>query len=1351
MPKRVDIKSILIIGSGPIVIGQACEFDYAGTQACKALKDEGYRIILINSNPATIMTDAAFADATYIEPITEASLEKIIAKEKPDALLPTLGGQTALNCTLALSKAGILQKYNIEIIGASIQAIEVAENRNLFQELMKSIGLSVPHTTKVKHLEEAKSLLSKINLPVIIRPSFALGGNGAGIAETPEAFLNLCETAFAAAPCQEVMVDEALIGWKEFELEVIRDKKDNCIIVCGIENLDPLGIHTGDSITVAPIQTLTDKEYQTMRHAAFAVLRAVGVDTGGSNVQFAVHPQTGKMVVIEMNPRVSRSSALVSKASGYPIAKIAAKLAVGYTLNELQNDITGNQLPASFEPSLDYVVVKFPRFNFDKFPDTTVTRGPQMRSVGEVMAIGRTFEEALQKAMRSLEIGQDGFGNLYSQLNDAVLRKIIIESGPLQLWAIGEAFRRHTSVFEMYQLTHIDPWFLEKINDLIKIENTMLTKSMNDLTPQLLKKYKKCGFADSRIATLLKCSTEEITALRKQWKINPVYKHIDSCAGEFSTPTAYLYSTYEDFCESAPTSNKKMLIIGSGPNRIGQGIEFDYCCVQAAKALHHAGYETILVNCNPETVSTDYDIVDRLYCTPLTLEEVLEIISLEKPIGVFAQYGGQTPLQLAAGLAKTGIKLIGMDIASVQQTEDRYQFQQLLQQLELNQPKNHCVYNLRAGIKATNDIAFPVIVRPSFVIGGAAMAVANNTQQLTHQLKKVFTLHKEQPVLLEEFLQDAIEVDIDAITDGENVLILGLLEHIEAAGVHSGDSACITPPVHLTTDIQTKIKQQVYQIATHLKLQGVFNVQLAVQDKEIFIIEVNPRASRTLPFLCKATGLPLVEIATRCALGESLNNQGITAMPNLPYYCVKESVLPFGKFLGSVALGPEMKSTGEVMGIGNTPQEAYAKAQFAAGNPLPKSGYACIIAADFIKVSLAKILIRHGFKIITSLKDVSRDNCSLIIAINDGLDSQSRVKEALRYAIDNGICHTSTIHGAKALIDALEFYLTEAISISSLQERYQQIKCASNIAHHPTHLLTGEELTPQQIHHILAKALELKRERSSLKPRTDLQGCHLALLFDKPSLRTRFSFTIAMHELGGDVVESIENTRKQETPEDQACVLNGYCHAIMIRTFQDNVLEKMSRVAKIPIINGLSDLHHPCQILADLLTLNEIFGQLQGVTLCYVGDGNNILHSLLLMAPQMGVTIHYACPQNRGPNEAILQKSLARLNPNTGKIRSFTQPLEAVKHANAVYTDVWTSMGFEAHSEEHLFSNFQVNEHLMQNALPNAVFMHCLPMVRGKEVSETLPDQSCSVIFQQSENRLHVQKALLLSLMGKQV
>ncbi len=1335
MPKRTDIKSILIIGAGPIIIGQACEFDYAGTQALLALKAEGYRIILVNSNPATIMTDPTLADATYIEPITVEFLERIIAKEKPDALLPTLGGQTALNCTLALAKAGVLEKYKVEVIGATLKAIELAENRANFQKLMTHIGLDVPKAYEINSLTDAHTVIKNLTLPVLVRSSYTLGGGGAGIAHTETELLAICEQAFAEHACDTLMIDEALIGWKEYELEVIRDCKDNCIIVCGIENIDPLGVHTGDSITVAPIQTLTDKEYQVMRKAAFQVLRAVGVETGGSNVQFAVHPQTGRMVVIEMNPRVSRSSALASKASGYPIAKIAAKLAVGYSLDELSNDITAGKLPASFEPTLDYVVVKIPRFNFDKFPNHAANLGPQMFSVGEVMAIGSNFSQSLQKAMRSLELGFDGLSEIFTELDDAALTKIVASQSPTQLWAIAESFRRGFGMDEIYQSTHIDHWFLQAIKSLVDHEQVLKQMNVTELTFDIIKQYKQLGFSDTRLASLLNVPHEEISKIRAAFNIYPVYKRVDSCAGEFATLTAYLYSTYDDECEAQVTQNKKIMIIGSGPNRIGQGIEFDYCCVQAALALKAAGIETIMVNCNPETVSTDYDVVDRLYNSPLTIEDVLAIIALEKPAGVLVQFGGQTPLHLAEGLAHAGVNLLGLPLETIQQTEDRKKFQQLLSELQLQQPRNVCIHHLSEVDAAIDTIGFPMIVRPSFVIGGKAMAIAHDKTSLLAALKIAFAVDSKQPVLLEAFLQNAIELDVDAITDGKDVYVPALLQHIEAAGVHSGDSACITPPTDLSLKLQKEIVDQVKKIAQKIAIRGMFNVQLAVAQNNIYVLEVNPRASRTLPFLCKVTGLPLVQMATECILG--INKKLPREMSQTKYFSVKEAVFPFKKFTNSnINLGPEMKSTGESMGIGATANEAYAKAQIAAGNILPTKGFAIILSDIADYPALSTPLISTGFTVVSSYQPTDFKKFNLVIVINN----HEAHKPLLRYAIDHNICYATTHAAAHALVAAVNDYASKQYDVCSLQEHYSKTTAQK-------HLLTGEEFSAPQLLQLIDDAIQLKAERAEQNTRHHLQGQTLALLFDKPSLRTRFSFTIAMRELGGDVVESVSSTRKSETPEDHAQVLSGYCHGIMVRTHEDSELLRMSKVSRVPIINGLTNLHHPCQIFADLMTLKEVFHTLTGLTVCYVGDGNNILHSLLLLSPQLGINIHYACPEGRGPDAQILAQSKKR--SNKAQIVAFETPSQAVKDVDAVYTDVWTSMGFEAQADDALFANYQVNESLMQHAKQHAIFMHCLPMERGKEVNETLPDSRAAVIYQQSENRLHVQKALLLQLLSR--
>jgi carbamoyl-phosphate synthase large subunit len=1338
MPKRTDIKSILIIGAGPIVIGQACEFDYAGTQACKALKAAGYKIILVNSNPATIMTDPDLADVTYIEPINVDFITNIIARERPDALLPTLGGQTALNVTLALADAGVLEKYQVEIIGASLSAIKLAENRTLFRAAMQEINLAIPQALSIYSMQEAQTVAAKLQYPVLVRSSFALGGSGAGFAHDQTSFLQQCTQAFAVSPQQEITVDEALLGWKEYELEVVRDKNDNCIVVCGIENFDPLGIHTGDSIAVAPIQTLSDKEYQMMRQAAFTVLRKVGVETGGSNVQFAVHPQTGRMVVIEMNPRVSRSSALVSKASGFPIAKIAAKLAVGYTLDELKNDITGDQLPASFEPSLDYVVVKIPKFNVDKFPQQHTTRGAQMRSVGEVMAIGRTFAESLLKAMRSIEVNAK---NLLENIDQIGLETILTQAHPLQLWAIFAALQRGYTLENLIGLTHIDAWFLYQIQELVIAEKALQISALDKDT---LYFYKRLGFSDQQIAARCECSEAHIYALRKQWQIFPVYKRVDSCAGEFFTPSAYLYSTYETVSEIASSDKNKVIVIGSGANRIGQGIEFDYCCVHAAKALHALGYETIMLNCNPETVSTDVDVVDKLYCTPLTFEDVYAIIQAEAPLGVCVQFGGQTPLALAEKLAAAGVNLFGVDIEKIQRTEDRQAFQTLIKDLHLHQPKNVTANSVSAGLVAAQALNFPLIVRPSFVLGGSAMQIVQDEATLKLSLENIFNQHQANTVLIETFLSNATEVDVDAIADGKEVYICGVLEHVEPAGVHSGDSACIIPSVSLSAAIQEKIITQTKCIAQYLKLQGIFNIQFAVQNNEVYIIEVNPRASRTLPFLCKVTGLPLVEIALQCALGVPLAQLSIPAI-QLKHYYVKEAVLPFNKFPGaSVCLGPEMKSTGEVMGIGASPQEAYAKAQIASFNLLPETGNVWICADPQQQLhaqKFAKKLQALGFNVYFNLPQA----CVLVIALS-GVQPSAVVAEALQMAVEKKLCYTSTHNAAQQLIQALAIHQRREYHMQPLQNLHQQNQVSQTSHSALKHLFTGAEFSTAELHALLHFALQLKQDAQVKKSyQSALTGKQLALIFDKASLRTRFSFTRAMRDLGGDVIESISDTRKVEEPEDLARVLNGYCDALMVRTDKDEKLIKMQKVSRVPIINGLTDLHHPCQILADLLTLLEHFKDLSGLCVSYIGDGNNILHSLLLLAPRLGVSIHYCCPPGRQPDAEILLEAQQQLKDTNAHITAFNQPKLVVQGAHAVYTDVWTSMGF-TQVDENLFAGFQVNEALMQEALPNAIFMHCLPMERGKEVSTTLPDQPSSMIFAQSENRLHIQKAILLTL-----
>ncbi|MGE3919755.1 MAG: carbamoyl-phosphate synthase large subunit [Gammaproteobacteria bacterium] len=1322
MTKRTDIKTILIIGAGPIVIGQACEFDYAGTQACKALKSEGYKVVLINSNPATIMTDTELADATYIEPITIESLTQIIEIEKPQALLPTIGGQTALNCAMELANAGILKKYNVELIGANQDAIELAENRFLFQKKMLKIGLKVPKSLSIQNINEANKALDELKLPIMIRPSFTLGGTGCGIAYTKDEYERLIYKAFKMVPNQSVLLDEALIGWKEFELEVVRDKNDNCIVISGVENIDPLGVHTGDSITVAPIQTLTDKEYQHMRQAAFKILRAVGVDTGGCNVQFAIHPITGEMVVIEMNPRVSRSSALVSKATGFPIASVAAKLAVGYTLDELKNPITGDTLPSSFEPTLDYVAIKLPRFAFEKFPTAPTNRGPQMQSVGEVLAIGTTFAEALHKAMNSLEIKQEGLGNLFKSSDDKTLLTHLIQPSAYQLWAIIEAFRRNITIEKLYEYTLIDIWFLNQIKLLVDMEKAL---PQEKVTCELIQHYKQFGFTDISLATLINTSVESVAAMRYP----QVYHRIDSCAGEFPTSTAYLYSAYDSHCESNPTEKPKILIIGSGPNRIGQGIEFDYCCVQAANAIKEMGYETIMVNCNPETVSTDYDTVDRLYCSPLISEEILEIIKTEGPKGILVQFGGQTPLQLAHSLPSEKVNLLGVDMNSIIKTEDRMSFRDFLNTLSLKQPKNFIIHSTDEINKVVHDLEFPLIVRPSFVIGGAAMRIVTNEKALLTAVEKAFEHSSNHSVLIEEYIHNGIEIDIDALSDGENVFIPGIMEHIEPAGIHSGDSACITPAIHINKQIQEELIRQTKLIVLALNIHGVCNIQFAVKNNEIFIIEVNPRASRTLPFIAKATGLPLVQIATRCILGKSLSSQiPDLSLPLLNYYCVKEAVFPFSKFADvSPLLSPEMKATGEVMGIGSTPEEAFAKAQIAAGNAIPIKGNAWVYSEnEFMKNELTKL----GFTL------NHQEPADLIIAI-DIHHTDQNIMDKARFAVDNKICYVTTNEAAYMLFKTIAFLQKNRLNYGRpLQMLYQNIK----------HILTGEELNTKETLDLLQLALKLKKKRN-LNQDKPLQNKHLALLFDKASLRTRFSFTIAMRELGGDVIESLKDTRKNETPEDQAGVLSGYCHAIMMRTDSDETLERLAKASKIPVINGLSDLHHPCQTFADLLTLLETFGDLKGLTLSYVGDGNNILHSLLLLAPSLGVNIHYACPKTREPNHEILKNAMNKLNGQTGKILSFENPLDACKNADAVYTDVWTSMGFENTQAEHLFVGYQVDEKMMGQAKSNAIFMHCLPMERAKEVSASVADSKQSVIYQQSENRLHAQKALLMTVL----
>ncbi len=968
MAKRTDIKSILIIGAGPIVIGQACEFDYSGAQACKALREEGYRVILVNSNPATIMTDPEMADATYIEPVTWQVVEKIIAKERPDALLPTMGGQTALNCALDLDKHGVLKKYNVELIGASKHAIDKAEDRQKFKEAMTKIGLGSARSSMAHSLEEALQVQASIGYPAIIRPSFTMGGSGGGIAYNREEFVTICERGLEASPTKELLIEESLLGWKEYEMEVVRDTKDNCIIICSIENLDPMGVHTGDSITVAPAQTLTDKEYQIMRNASLAVLREIGVDTGGSNVQFAINPVDGRMIVIEMNPRVSRSSALASKATGFPIAKVAAKLAVGFTLDELKNEITGGATPASFEPSIDYVVTKIPRFAFEKFPQADSRLTTQMKSVGEVMAIGRTFQESFQKALRGLEVGVDGLDEKTLDIDE--IQKELGEPGPERIWYVGDAFRAGMTVAQVHDHSKIDHWFLVQIEDIIKREMALKGRHLADLDKDALFQLKRRGFSDSRLAGLLGTDQHAVRAYRQALNVRPVYKRVDTCAAEFATNTAYMYSTYEEECEAKPNDKKKIMVLGGGPNRIGQGIEFDYCCVHAAFAMREDGYETIMVNCNPETVSTDYDTSDRLYFEPLTLEDVLEVVAIEKPVGVIVQYGGQTPLKLARDLEKAGVPIIGTSPDAIDRAEDRERFQQMLKDLGLKQPPNRTARTPDEALRLAQEIGYPLVVRPSYVLGGRAMEIVQEQAQLERYMREAVKVSNESPVLLDRFLNDALEVDVDALCDGEEVIIGGIMEHVEQAGVHSGDSACSLPPYSLSKKLQDELRLQTVQMAKALGVVGLMNVQFAIQGETVYVLEVNPRASRTVPFVSKACGLQLAKIAARCMTGVKLKDQGVTKEIVPSYYSVKEAVFPFIKFPGvDTILGPEMKSTGEVMGIGSTFAEAFVKSQLGSGDVLPKGGKAFISVRREDRervVEIAQALANLGFQLLAT-------------------------------------------------------------------------------------------------------------------------------------------------------------------------------------------------------------------------------------------------------------------------------------------------------------------------------------------------------------------------------------------------
>ena len=996
MPKRQDIKSILIIGAGPIVIGQACEFDYSGAQACKALREEGFRVILVNSNPATIMTDPKMADATYIEPIEWKTVEKIIEKEKPDALLPTMGGQTALNCALDLDRHGVLEKHKVEMIGANKEAIDKAEDRELFRQAMLKIGLDMPKAAIAHTLEDALKVQEQVGFPTIIRPSFTMGGSGGGIAYNKEQFVEICLRGLDLSPTNELLIEESILGWKEFEMEVVRDNKDNCIIICSIENFDPMGVHTGDSITVAPAQTLTDKEYQVMRNASLMVLREIGVDTGGSNVQFAVNPDNGRLTIIEMNPRVSRSSALASKATGFPIAKVAAKLAVGYTLDELDNDITGGKTPASFEPSIDYVVTKIPRFAFEKFPQADDRLTTQMKSVGEVMAMGSTFQESLQKALRGLETDKSGLDPIVDiSIDDSKskIRSELLSAGAERIFYLADAFRMGMSVRNAFDLSKIDPWFLAQVEDLVLSENSIQGQDIKSIKSETIRELKQKGFSDKRLSEILKCSEAEFRNKRLSFNIKPVFKRVDSCAAEFDTQTAYLYSTYQSECESSPTDNKKIMILGGGPNRIGQGIEFDYCCVHASLALQKDGYETIMVNCNPETVSTDYDVSDRLYFEPLTLEDVLAVIEIEKPEGIIVHYGGQTPLKLAEALEKSGANIIGTSPDSIDLAEDRERFQKMIQKLKLKQPVNDTARSQDEAVEIANSIGFPLVVRPSYVLGGRAMEIVYDNESLERYMKTAVKVSNDSPVLLDSFLDHAIEVDIDVISDGKDIVIGGIMEHIEQAGIHSGDSACSLPPHSLPTSVLDEMRRQVKLMAKELKVIGLMNTQLAYQDEEIYVIEVNPRASRTVPFVSKATGVPLANIAARVMAGTSLKEQNFTSEIIPKHYSVKESVFPFNKFLGvDPFLGPEMRSTGEVMGVGKDFPAAFDKAFLAAGDVVPTSGKVLVSLRTLDRgrlVELGNRLIDQGFEIVATrtnqeiLKQAGLE-CTMVNKVSEG-------------------------------------------------------------------------------------------------------------------------------------------------------------------------------------------------------------------------------------------------------------------------------------------------------------------------------------------------------------------------------
>ena len=1054
MSKRKDIESILIIGAGPIIIGQACEFDYSGAQACKALKEEGYRVILVNSNPATIMTDPLLADATYIEPIHWQSVEKIIEKEKPDAILPTMGGQTALNTALSLDKEGVLAKHGVILIGANREAIDKAEDRQLFDETMQGIGIETPNSGIAHSMEEALTVQDRIGFPCIIRPSFTMGGTGGGIAYNIDEFKNICEKGLELSPTDELLIDESLIGWKEFEMEVVRDCEDNCIIVCSIENLDPMGVHTGDSITIAPAQTLTDKEYQVMRNASFKILREIGVDTGGSNVQFAINPENGKMVVIEMNPRVSRSSALASKATGFPIAKVAALLSVGYTLDELKNDITGGLTPASFEPSIDYIVTKIPKFAFEKFPQASPRLTTQMKSVGEVMAIGSNFQESLQKALCSMEEDLNGLNSVFDDISEDNTEEIQYEltfPGPQRLFYVADAIRSGWTLEKIYNLTKIDYWFLDQIDEIITMERNLSNLNLNEFDKNTILNIKEKGFSDSRISQIIGASENDFRNLRKDFDIKPIYRRVDTCAAEFATSTCYMYSTYGDVCESEPSSNKKIVVLGSGPNRIGQGIEFDYCCVHASMAMQEEGYESIMVNCNPETVSTDYDVSNRLYFEPITSEKILDIIDNESPEGVIIQFGGQTPLKLADILSEKGVKIFGTDVDAIDRSEDRERFQELIIKLGLKQPSNATVKNIEEALIKADEIGFPIVVRPSYVLGGRAMQLVHNLKELEKYLTEAVEVSNSKPILLDSYLTDAIEIDVDVVSDGSNIEIGGILQHIEQAGIHSGDSACSLPPYSLSNEIQDKLSTQSILIAKELNIIGLMNIQFAVKNDEIYIIEVNPRASRTVPFISKAIGKSLVKIASKAMIGKSLVDQKFNSKLPEELFFVKEAVMPFDKFpLVDPILGPEMKSTGEVMGIGATFGEAYAKAQKGANKILPRSGSIFVSVKDSDKKYLDELLpliVSNGFDMIATggtakyiqnlnypVKRINKvmegrphtvdsllnKEIDIVINTTEGAQSIEDSAAIRQTALRNKIFCTTTMFGAFAVMEALK-------------------------------------------------------------------------------------------------------------------------------------------------------------------------------------------------------------------------------------------------------------------------------------------------------------------------------------------